>query len=176
MLRVALAFGGLSGLVVISSMILGIVFSAGDGFAVTEVFGYLVMLVALSLIFLGIKRYRDRELGGVIRFWPALGVGLAIAAVAALAYVVAWEAYLAGTDYAYAGEYAAGLIEARRAEGLTGEALAREVERLEQFEVRYRNPLFRIPVTFTEIFPVGAIIALLSAALLRNPTLLPARR
>jgi hypothetical protein len=40
----------------------------------------------------------------------------------------------------------------------------------------YRNPLYRIPITFVEIFPVGLIVALVSAALLRNPRLLPAAR
>ena len=40
----------------------------------------------------------------------------------------------------------------------------------------YRNPLFRLPMTFVEIFPVGLLIALVSAGLLRNPRFLPARQ
>jgi hypothetical protein len=39
----------------------------------------------------------------------------------------------------------------------------------------YRNPMLRIPITFAEIFPVGLLVALVSAALLRNPRVLPAR-
>jgi hypothetical protein len=46
---------------------------------------------------------------------------------------------------------------------------------MQAFNEKYRNPLFRIPMTFIEIFPVGLIIALISAALLRNPQVLPAR-
>ena len=42
---------------------------------------YLVMLVALSMVFVGIKQYRDQALGGVIKFGPALLVGLGISAV-----------------------------------------------------------------------------------------------
>ena len=57
-------------------------------------FGYLVMLVALSLIFVGVKRYRDSQCGGVINFGPAFVLGLAIAAVAALVYALVWESYL----------------------------------------------------------------------------------
>jgi hypothetical protein len=41
--------------------------------------------------------------------------------------------------------------------------------------IKYRDPLFRIPITFIEIFPVGLLVALVSAALLRNPKLMPAR-
>eukprot|EP01136_Pigoraptor_vietnamica_P038793 Opistho-1_new@108603 len=44
--------------------------------------GYLTMLIALSAVFVAIKRRRDHDLGGAIRFWPALGLGVAISAVA----------------------------------------------------------------------------------------------
>src|SRR6478735_12534760 len=54
--------------------------------------GYTIMLVALTTVFLGIKRHRDVELGGVIRFWPAFGMGLAISCIAGACYVAAWEA------------------------------------------------------------------------------------
>jgi len=47
---------------------------------------------------------------------------------------------------------------------------------MQDLATRYKNPLFRIPVTFVEIFPIGVLIALLSAALLRDPKLLPAKR
>ena len=46
-----------------------------------ELVGYAIMLVALTAVFLGVKHYRDKEKGGVIRFLPALGVGLGISAV-----------------------------------------------------------------------------------------------
>jgi hypothetical protein len=40
----------------------------------------------------------------------------------------------------------------------------------------YSNPLNRAWATAQELAPVGLIMALFSAALLRNPRLLPARR
>lgn len=39
----------------------------------------------------------------------------------------------------------------------------------------YANPLFRLPLTFAEVAPVGLVVTLVSAALLRNPRMLPAR-
>jgi len=43
-------------------------------------------------------------------------------------------------------------------------------------DLHRNNPLFRLPMTFVEIFPVGLLIALVSAGLLRNPRFLPARQ
>ena len=40
----------------------------------------------------------------------------------------------------------------------------------------YANPLYRLPMTFIEIFPVGFLVSLVSAALLRNSRFLPVRR
>jgi hypothetical protein len=139
------------------------------------VVGYLIMLVALSVVFVAIKRHRDTELGGVIRFWPAFGLGLGISAVAGVIYVLAWEAALAYTHWDFAGSYATLLIEEQKAKGVSGEALAKFSAEMESFKAQYANPLFRLPMTFVEIFPVGLIVSLVSAGLLRNPRFLPAR-
>ena len=68
MKRIILVYGLIAGLIVTASMLVAI----GSGVH-SIVLGYLSMLVALSMVFVGIKRYRDEQLGGVIRFWPALG-------------------------------------------------------------------------------------------------------
>jgi len=175
-MKYALTYGLLSGLVIIATMLSGILLGGQDSFFSSMWFGYLVMLVALTFIFVGVKRYRDIDHGGVIKFVPALAMGLAIAAVAGLAYIIVWEAYLALTDYRFMDDYVAGILRAREAEGASAAALAREAAELESMRVSYRNPLFRVPMTFLEIFPVGLLVALFSAFLLRNPKLLPATR
>lgn len=175
-MKYALVYGLLSGLVVIAVIMTGLLLGPEDGFTHSYWFGYLVMLVALTFIFVGVKRYRDVERGGVIRFLPALGMGLAIAAVAGLAYVCVWEVYLAWTDYRFMDDYVAAMIRHRRAEGVPPAEIARLAAELEALKVSYANPLFRIPLTFLEIFPVGLLVALVSAALLRNPKLLPAKQ
>ena len=38
------------------------------------------------------------------------------------------------------------------------------------------HPLYRMPLTFIEIFPVGVLISLISAAVLRDSRVLPARQ
>jgi len=137
--------------------------------------GYLVMLVALSSILVGVKQYRDRDLGGTIRFGRALFMGLGIAVVASLVYVAIWEAYLALTHYTFMDQYFDSMLAAKRAAGVTGAAYQKAVAEVENMRRQYANPLFRMPMTFIELFPVGLLIALVSAALLRNPRFLPAR-
>jgi hypothetical protein len=173
-MKYALTYGLLSGFVIIATLLTGLVLSGRESFFSSEWFGYLVMLVALTFIFVGVKRYRDVERGGVIRFAPAFAMGLGIAATAAVTYVAVWEVYLAMTDYAFMDEYIAGVMRARQAEGVSAAALAKEMAKLESMRINYANPLFRIPMTFLEIFPVGLLVALVAALLLRNPKLLPA--
>jgi hypothetical protein len=169
-----MTYGLLSGFVIIATMTTGIVLGGEGSFLSSHWFGYLVMLVALTFIFVGVKRYRDVERGGVIKFGSAFAMGLGIAAAAGIAYVIGWEAYLAMTDYAFMDEYIAGIQRSHEAKGLSASALAEEMAKLESLRVNYANPLFRIPMTFLEIFPVGLLVSLVSALLLRNPKLLPA--
>ena len=167
-------YGGLSGAVIIATLMVGLTFGTDSIFS-SETFGYLVMLVAMSFIFVGIKRYRDVELGGVIRFGRALALGLGIAAMAALVYVIVWEIYLASTGYAFIDDYIASVIRSHEAAGLAGAALDAKRAELDALRDQYGQPWFRLPMTFLEIFPVGLLVALLSAGLLRNPRVLPAR-
>jgi hypothetical protein len=171
MIRIIATYGLISGLVVITGIIVTSVI--GDHGSVW--LGYLIMLVALSAILVGVKQHRDQALGGVIGFLPAFGIGLGIALVAGLAYVAVWEVYLAATHYAFADHYAASILAAKRAAGVSGAAYAKAVAEMDAFRRNYANPLYRAPMTVLEIFPVGLLIALVSAALLRNPRFLPAR-
>ncbi len=176
MLKKILSYGAVSGLIVG-----GVLFGVGVSGALMHgaagmAIGYLTMLVGLSLVFLAIKRHRDATLGGVIRFWPAFGLGLGISFVASLIYVLSWEAAMAVTGMDFATSYGAAVIEQKRAAGASAETLAKLGAEMERFKTMYANPLYRLPMTFAEIFPVGAIVSLISAALLRNSRLWPARR
>jgi hypothetical protein len=175
MLAISMIYGLISGAIVITAIILSFTLGDSQHFFSAVWLGYLVMIVALSLIFFGTKRYRDREYGGIIKFWRALAMGLAIALVASIFYVLAWEIYLQVTNYAFISDYTSAILEQKAADGLSESALAAEAVTMAELETQYANPLFRLPMTFIEIFPVGLIIALISATLLRNPKFSPAR-
>lgn len=137
--------------------------------------GYATILVALTGVFLGVKHYRDKVKGGVIKFVPALGVGLGISAVASLGWVVAWEISLAMTKFDFVAAYYGAMIEQAQADGATAEKIAQMRTEQESFASMYANPVIRMGITFVEMFPIGVVISLISAALLRNSRFLPAR-
>ncbi|HYJ83407.1 MAG TPA: DUF4199 domain-containing protein [Allosphingosinicella sp.] len=174
-MRYALTYGGIAGAVAITliSFMLALDLTAHDETAMLV--SYLFMLIALSLIFVGVKRYRDVECGGVIRFGRAFALGLGMAAAAGIVYAIGWEIFVAVSGYDFMAEYSASQIEALRARGAAAAAVEAKAAEMRAFAETYRNPLFRMPMIFIEIFPVGLLVALVSAGLLRNPKLLPAR-
>ena len=177
MLRKILSYGLIAGLVVgISLLGLTLALNGHQPSRWGVVVGYLSMLIALSAVFVAIKRQRDVEQGGVIRFWPAFAMGVGISAIAGVCYVLTWEATLALTHMDFAGDYTKALIEQQRAKGLSGEALARFIADMDNFRTQYAKPLYRLSMTFSEIFPVGVLVSLVSAGLLRNSRFMPLRR
>ena len=138
-------------------------------------YGYATILLALTGVFLGVKHYRDREKGGVIRFLPALGVGLGISTVASLGWVIAWEISLAMTKFDFVAVYYGQMIEQAQADGAAAEKIAQLQKDQAGFAEMYSNPVIRMGITFVEMFPIGVVISLISAALLRNSRFMPAR-
>ena len=184
MTRIILIYGGIGALIVGSLMIWGMLSWTPEQMAGTDaggmdnglVVGYLTQIIALTTVFLGIKHFRDRERGGVIKFLPAFLVGLGISAVASLGWIIGWEIVLvSGFDYQALMN---GMAEQQAAaSGLTGAALEQKLAEGQAFMKLYmENPFVRVPITFIEMFPVGVLISLISALLLRNSRFMPARQ
>jgi hypothetical protein len=177
MLQKTLLFGVIAGLIAGGPLFTLTVLHGGLTPSISGmVIGYTSMLLALSMVFMAVKRHRDRVLGGVIGFWPALGLGLAISAVASLVYALVWEAAqgIAGLDFG--ATYAKSVIEAKQAAGASAEELAETVAAMEDFQRQYAQLIYRLPMTFSEMFPVGLLVSLFCAGVLRNPSVLPLRR
>jgi len=176
MLKTVLSFGFAAGLIAGVPLFALLILNRGAPPAHGMLIGYTIMLVALTLVFVAIKRRRDGELGGVIRFWPAFGMGLAISLVASVIYAAAWEATLAITKLDFGTEWAKMYLAQAKAKGLPEAELAKLAAEMDEFKRNYANPLFRFPMTMVEILPVGLLVSLVSAGLLRNPRFMPAPR
>jgi hypothetical protein len=164
MIAILIRYGLASGLI-IGSILFGTTVAFHEAIpsqAVGMAIGYAGMLLAFSMIVLAIRQHRDGNLGGVIGFWPALGLGLGISLVATLFYVLAWEAALAVTGMDFGGEYAAALLAEAQKSG-DAAAIAKAQAAGAQFAADYARPLWRMGVTATEILPVGVLVSLVAA-------------
>ena len=156
-------YGLISGFIIIITSILSIELELASVWL-----GFLVMFIALGSIFVAVKQYRDEVLGGVIGFYCGLFLGLGISLVASLVYVLVWELYLAITDYSFIEIYTLSIIEAAKAQGVSGAELAVTIEEMANMRKTYSNPLMRLPMTFVEIFPVGVLVSLVTAFALKK--------
>jgi len=177
MMRTILKYGVIAGLVVGGFEVATVAtFSGMPPLKYGMWIGYTTMLIALSAVFVGIKQHRDVARGGVIGFWKAFGIGVGISFIAGIFYVAAWEIVQAATHMDFATSYSRAMIAGAQAKGASAAELAKMTAEMERFKVQYANPMFRLPMTFIEIFPVGVLVSLISAALLRNSRFLAVRR
>jgi len=169
MFRLVAGYGLAAGLIVAVAMVyLMLSHSMVDRSARgTLLYTYLVTLIALTSVFPGIKEYRDKVLGGVVKFGPALLVGLGISTVASIIYVIEWEISLAvsGFDFAHV---VMSMVGSAILSGATPAQLQEVSAKAQTFATMYANPLYRLPITFLQIFPIGVLFSLIAAALLRH--------
>ncbi len=131
-------------------------------------YGYIAMLIAFAFIFVGIINYRDKFNGGVISFGKAFKIGLYISLIASTVYVVTWlvDYYFFVPDFLDTME--SSCIANQQARGASAAEIEKTRQDMAQYREWYKNPLFTAALTYTEILPVGLIISLCAAAILKR--------
>jgi hypothetical protein len=113
--------------------------------------------------------------GGQITFGRAFAVGILITLVACVCYVVAWEILYFKFMPDFADKYASYIVEKVRTSGATQQVIDAKLEQMKSFKAMYDNPLINAAITFTEPLPIGVIVTLISAAILRKKTIAATR-
>jgi hypothetical protein len=170
-----LVFGLISGLIVTTMMVVSIAQCYNkEDFEGNKVVGYAGMLAAFSMVFVGIKNFRDRYNNGVITFGKAFRIGLYISLVASTMYVVVWliDYYLFIPDFM--DKYTAHVLRQSQADGATQQELQKKAADMAQFKELYKSPIMVVLFTYLEILPLGVVIALISAAILKRKSKGPA--
>jgi len=170
MKKIVLTFGLISGaiLAAMTAIMLPLSMSGKIDFEKSEIVGYTAMVLSFLLVFFGIRSYRENVGGGTITFGKAFRVGILITLVACAVYVISWEIVYFNFVPDFADKYAAYSIEKMRQEGATAAAIAAAEKKMADFKELYANPLINVGITFLEVFPVGLIVTLISAAILRR--------
>src|SRR5881394_2638326 len=165
MKRIVLTFGLISGAMMALMMFGTMLFINKIGFDKGETVGYTGIVLAFLLIFFGIRSYRENVGGGTITFGRAFAVGILIALISSVLYVVTWEIMYFGVP-SFGEKFMTMCVAHIKNSGASPEAIQTHLNQLKYLD----NPFINAAMTFTEPFPVGLIITLISAAFLRKKT------
>jgi len=169
MKKIVFTCGIIGGLISIGWYIFSVqVFKLDMSMSARLFFGYASMVLAFSLIFVGIKNFRDNYNGGVISFGRAIKIALLITAVASTVYVGVWliDFYFFTPDYME--KYAASALAGLKASHASQARIDKEMAQIAGYAKIYKNPLLNALMTYAEIVPVGIVISLIAALILKK--------
>ena len=176
MKKTVLTFGLISGAVSSLLMMLLMIYGVDKiGFDKAVIVGYTSIVVSLLLVPFGIRSYRENVGGGSITFGRAFAVGILITLISCICYVVVWLIAYYNFMPDFVERYAAYMVEKARASGASQQTIAATIQEMNSMKVMLENPLINAAVTFTEPFPVGLLVTLISAAILRKKSATDAR-
>lgn len=170
MKKIVLTFGLISGVILAAMMALTIpmLVSGKLDWDTSEVLGYTSMVLAFLTIFFGIRSYRETIGGGVVTFKKAFQVGILITLITSTIYVASWQVIYYNFIPNFGEVYGAHVVEKMRAEGANQAAIEVKQQEMARFSELYANPFFNVAITYMEIFPLGLVVTLISAAILRR--------
>jgi hypothetical protein len=172
MKKTVLTFGLIAG-VMISVLMDGSLLIAnkiGSGHN-SMVLGYTMMVASFLLVYFGIRSYRDNTLAGQISFGRAFSCGILITLITTVCYVATWEILYFNFMPHFMDSYFAAQIHKVQSSGLDPAATAARVAAIQHSQQLYQNPFVNMAYTFMEPLPVGLLISLISAAVLRRNAL-----
>ena len=169
MRKTVLVFGLLSGAVSSAMMLLTVPFMERIGFGPQSVvLGYTAIVASFLLVYFGIRSYRDQVAGGTVSFGRAFTVGILITLLSSLCYVGTWQVVYFKLKPDFLDQYSAYTIERARQSGASQQEVDAKVQELDDFKTMYQNPLFNAAITLIEPLPVGLVVTVISAAVLRR--------
>ena len=176
MKKTVLIFGSIAGLIVATFMATTMAIMANTSGSVEStgtsmVIGFASMAAAFSFVFVGIKNYRDKHNGGVISFGKAFWLGFLISFVASSIYVLTWAVEFNLFIPDFMDKYTNMNISYMVKSGLKDQKLVEAVydSLLNNYQYKH-NPFFFTMYTYFEILPVGILITLISALILKRKT------
>ena len=171
MKKTVLTFGLIAGLIISvlmdGSLLLANKLGSGHN---SMLLGYTMMVASFLLIYFGVRSYRDNNLAGQISFGRAFTCGILITLITSVFYVVTWEIIYFNFIPHFMDSYWAAQIHKVQARGLDAATTAAKIAEIQHSQQLYQNPLINMAYTFMEPLPVGLIITLISAAVLRRKT------
>lgn len=164
-----LVFGTIAGVLVSTFMFFSMLSVRNNpDFEGSMVVGYASMLVAFSFIFVATKNYRDKYNNGVVTFGKAFQIGLYIALIGSTFYVITWALEYKFLMPDFMEVYSQHMIDQLVKSGASQQEISSQTAMIAQNSEMYQNPLFFTLMTYMEILPVGLVVSLISALILKR--------
>ncbi len=133
-----------------------------------EIIGYSSMVIALSLVFFGIRAYRDKTLGGKITFTKALLLGVSISSVASIIFGIYVYLLFTVISPGLSGKMIEVYREKIRKSGETQQVIQQQLAQFEVESIMWNNPLFQALFMVVTVMLIGILISIISAAILKR--------
>jgi len=172
MLKVSGKYGAIAALLMTAVIILPFWWQSPEALLqrmqLGQVVGYLTMLLAMGLIHFALREYRDKHRGGRLRFWEGCRLGVLTSVIAAGLFGLATVALYAAMGPERTDEFMRLYVAFAAGEQAAPEQLARAMEQYEAHRALYLNPWFQGLLMFATVLPIGLLVSLVSAWLLRR--------
>lgn len=164
MKKITFIFGSVIGLVLSTNSILHMnMMYSNPGYVGNDVVGYATLVLVFSVIYFGVRNYRNQHLDGKISFPKAFKTGALICFIASTYYVVLGLLYYYIFVPDFMDVYADYIIR---------NSPANEVEiktaQMESMKEMSENPFFLVLFSYFEVLPIGMVVALISAFITRK--------
>jgi hypothetical protein len=179
MTKIVLTFGLISGLIIAALVwtAAGLAESNAIDFQRLDIVGYASMLIALTMVFFGIKSYRDNVGNGTISFWKGIQVGFMISLISAVLYWAGAFSYgivSPNFEASFVQKFTELKVNKLAEQGAPQDQIDKAKAEVEMMKSLFDNPVLFFFVCLMEMLPVGIVVTLISAALLRKREFLPA--
>jgi uncharacterized membrane protein (UPF0136 family) len=166
--KTILTFGVIGGVLSSLMMVATVPFLHKFGNDTGLIVGYTTIVAALLLVYFGIRSYRDNIGNGHITFGRAFAVGICITLITCVFYVATWEILYFKFLPGFMDNYGADTVAHLKASGASAAVVQAKIAELNKLKDSLNNPVYNSVMTFIEPFPVGLVITLISAAILRR--------
>ncbi|MGF1670710.1 MAG: DUF4199 domain-containing protein [Balneolaceae bacterium] len=164
-----LKYGLISGgLLLLLMSVPHLVWGSGIDYSMGEILGYSSMIVSMTVIFFGIRAFRDQKSDGVITFTQGMKAGTGIGLIAAAMFAVyswilyrfLWPEFL--HDYF---EYSRDQV---LESGESRAVISEKIAEMESMAGIFLNPELQALVMFATVFVIALIVTLVSTLILKT--------
>ena len=173
MKNVIFRYGIISGLVIASLMLITTLItkataSKAASFEYGMIIGYTNMVLAFSVVYFAMKKYRDSHNNDKLSIREGLLIGLGVTTIATIFYSLMWLFVYYNIIPNFIDEYSAYALDKLMTSGAKEIEIEQHQKGMDSFREMYQTPFSIFLITLIEPLPVGVLVTVISTMFLRK--------